>query len=256
MALSVDQITRRLAAAGCVAAAEEAEELLAAAPDRDTLERWVAARETGVPLAWITGAALFAGQRLTIEPGVYVPRIQSEELARRACARLAASGGPSVRAADLCTGVGAIAACLAAAVPGATVVGVDIDGPAARCAHRNGVLVVVGDVGTPLRSGGFDVVTAVAPYVPGHALALLPADVQRYEPRLALDGGDDGLTVVRRVVEDAARLLRTGGWLLLEIGGEQDDALAPVLAQAGFIRAESWWDGEGDLRGVAAQLAG
>jgi release factor glutamine methyltransferase len=258
---SVEQITRRLAAAGCVAASEEAEELVAAAPDLDTLEGWLAQREAGVPLAWITGGLLFAGHRLTIDPGVYVPRAQSEELARRAAAMLAsrvgaAPNGEPVRAADLCTGAGAIAAHLAAAVPEAIVVGVDVDGRAARCAHHNGVFVVVGDVGAPLRAGVFDLVTAVAPYVPRHALALLPSDVQRYEPRLALDGGDDGLIIVRRAVEDAARLLRAGGWLLLEVGGEQDEALAPALAQAGFVGLESWCDEEGDLRGVAARLAG
>ena len=85
----------------------------------------------------------------------------------------------------------------------------------------------MGDVGhLPLRPGAFDLVTAVAPYVPTGALRLLPADVQRYEPRRALDGGTDGLDLVRRVVEAAARLLRPGGWLLVEVGGDQDAALA------------------------------
>ena len=74
--------------------------------------------------------------------------------------------------------------------------------------------------------------------------------MQRHEPVLALDGGDDGLGVVRRVVVDAARVLRPGGHLLLELGGDQDVALAPDLARHGFTSSESWDDDDGDLRGV------
>jgi release factor glutamine methyltransferase len=97
------------------------------------------------------------------------------------------------------------------------------------------------------------VVTAVAPYVPTRELQLLPADVQRYEPRLALDGGADGLDLVRLVVQAGSRLLRPGGWLLTEVGGDQDRVLAPVLEAAGFDRSSPWFDAEGDLRGVAAR---
>ena len=168
----------------------------------------------------------------------------------RAAARLPAGG----RAVDLCTGAGAVAAHLAAEVRGALVVGVDVDARAAACARRNRLPAVVADLGrVPLRTGVFDLVTAVAPYVPTGALRLLPADVQRYEPRLALDGGPDGLDLVRRVVAAAARLLRPGGWLLVEVGGDQDVALAPALATARFGPGEPWHDEDGDLRGVAAR---
>jgi release factor glutamine methyltransferase len=113
---------------------------------------------------------------------------------------------------------------------------------------------MVGDVGAlPMRSDAFDVVTAVAPYVPTAAIALLPADVPRHEPRRALDGGDDGLAVVRRVVAAGARLLRPGGVLLTELGGDQDLLLAPDLEAAGFAPAEPWLDEDGDLRGVVAR---
>jgi len=248
---SLASVVRRLAAAGCLAAAEEAAEFLAAAPDQATLEAWLRQREQGEPPAWITGTVVFCGRALHVASGVYVPRIQSEELARRAATRLVDNG----RAVDLCTGAGAIAAHLMAHVPSAAVIGIDIDRRAAECARRNGVATVVGDLAGPLRRHhGFDLVTAVAPYVPSGELRLLPPDVQRHEPRRALDGGTDGLDLVRRVIAAAAALLRPGGWLLIEVGGRQDEVLAPTLAATGFDLVEPWWDDEGDLRGIASQV--
>ena len=243
-------VTARLVTAGCVAAPEEAAELVAAAPDLMTLEDWVRRREDGEPLAWITGTLRFGAVTLCVDPGVYVPRIQSEELAHRAAGLLDASG----TAVDLCTGSGALAAHLLAVRPQATVVGVDIDPSAVRCARRNGVPAVVADLGQALRPGRFDVVTAVAPYVPTPQLRLLPPDVQRFEPRLALDGGEDGLDVVRKVVASATRLLRPGGWVVLEIGGDQDEVLLPLLAGSRYEAVTTWRDGDGDLRGIQARL--
>lgn len=238
---SQSDVVARLAAAGCVAADDEAELLVGAAPDDATLDAWIARREDGEPLPWILGSTSFCGRTIRVDPGVYVPRPQTEELVHRAVELLPPGG----RAADLCTGSGAIAAVLGA-------IGVDADERAVRCARANGVPAVVGDLGAPLRSGGFDVVTAVAPYVPTGDVPFLPADVQRHEPLAALDGGADGLDLVRRVVVDAARLLRPGGWLLLELGGDQDLELAPALATAGFIAIDLWHDDDGDLRGLAA----
>lgn len=244
-------VVHRLTSAGCVAAAAEASDLLAAAPDGPTLEAWVDRREQGEPLAWITGAVRFCGRTLHVVPDVYVPRIQSEELARRGAALLPDGG----RAVDLCTGAGAIAAHLMAQVPSASVIGVDIDMRSAACARRNGVPTALADLAEPLYSSdGVDVVTAVAPYVPTAQLRLLPADVQRYEPRLALDGGADGLDVVRRLIAGAGRLLRPGGWLLIEVGGDQDETLAPAFAATGIDPVTSWWDDDGDLRGIAGQM--
>ncbi len=246
-----ESVTQRLVAAGCVAAAEEAAELLDAAPDVLMLERWLGRREAGEPLAWITGGMQFDGRWVVVDPGVYVPRLQSEKLAQRAASLLRLTRGR--RLADLCTGSGAVAVSVAHALEGAIVVGVDIDPAAAACARKNGVAAAVADLGGALRSDAFDLVTAVAPYVPTDAMGYLPADVQRYEPRRALDGGPDGLTVVRRVIVDAARLLRDGGWLLLEVGGDQDEELVCALGQTGFGAIETWRDEDGDLRGVAAR---
>ena len=249
----MDSVIARLTAAGCVAPEEEAVEFLAAAPDERTLEEWLQRREQGEPVAWITGTISFGGLVLEIVPGVYVPRLQSEDLAQRAARLLPAYG----TALDLCTAVGAIAAHLKALVPTATVIGVDVDFASAACATRNGVPTLVGDMAHAVRAAdGFDVVTAVAPYVPTDELRLLSADVQRYEPRLALDGGPDGLDLVRQVVDAAERLLRIGGWLLVEVGGDQDVTLAPHLVQRGFDRLTPWHDSDGDLRGIAARSVG
>jgi HemK-like putative methylase/PPOX class probable F420-dependent enzyme len=245
-------IVDRLRAAGCVAAEEEADELVAAAPDVSTLGDWVGRREAGEPLAWITGRVRFCERLLRVSSGVYVPRPQTEELARRAATLLPAGG----RALDLCTGAGAIAAHLRAENPSATVICVEVDPIAAACARSNCVDVVIGDLDEPLRrAASFDVVTAVAPYVPTGDLAYLPADVQRYEPRLALDGGPQGIDLIRRVVDAAQRVLRPGGWLLVEVGGDQDRVLAPHIAASGFDTVSPWWDDEGDLRGLAARYA-
>ena len=253
--VSFTDVIARLRDAGCVAAEREASELAAAATNDGVLESWVRRRERGEPLAWITGTTVFCGRRIFVDPGVYVPRPQSERLARRAAGLLPATTWPATSSAvDLCTGAGAIAMHLAAERPQATVVGVDIEAHAVRCARRNGVVTVRADVEAPLRDAAFDLVTAVAPYVPTSELRLLPEDVRRYEPRLALDGGDDGLRVLRRIVRSAARLLRSGGWLLVELGGQQDGALGPVLRENGFAHDAPWFDDDGDLRGLAAEL--
>lgn len=243
-------VTARLAAAGCVAAVEEAGALLAVEPDDVTLETWLRRRERGEPLAWILRSTAFGGRRLRIDPGVYVPRPQSEELARRAAGVLPEGG----RLLDLGTGSGAVAALVADLVPGAVVVGCDRDRGAARCARSNGVPVTIADLAAaPVRPGSIDVVVAVAPYVPTDAIRLLPPDVQRHEPRLALDGGADGLDLVRAVARTAAEALRPGGWLLVELGADQDTRLAPTLTAAGFAPAETWADDDGDLRGLATR---
>jgi release factor glutamine methyltransferase len=248
--VGVRAVVDRLREAGCVAAEEEAHDLLAAAADGPQLEAWLRRRERGEPLAWIVGGLEFCGRWVHVSSGLYVPRIQSEELARRA-GRLLPVGGSAV---DLCTGAGAIAAHLVAEVPKASVIGVDLDPNAAACAARNGVAALVGDLDTPLRPGHvWDVVTAVPPYVPRSELRLLPADVLRFEPRLALDGGADGLDVARRVVTAAGRHLRAHGWLLIEVGGAQAQALDSHLAASGFRNTEPWADDDGDLRGLAAE---
>jgi release factor glutamine methyltransferase len=225
---------------GFVAPEEEAAELRAAA--HGNLDALVARRLTGEPLAWITGTVEFCGRVLRIDPGVYVPRWHTESVARRAVERMPA-GGSGI---DLCTGSGAIAAVLIAE-RGARMEATDLDPACVACARSNGVDARVGDLFDGA-DGPFDVVTAVVPYVPTDDLPLLQRDTFTFETPLAYDGGADGLTIARRVVDGARRVLRPGGALLLELGGRQPEA----LRLDGFTDVRTILDEEGDPRGIEA----
>jgi release factor glutamine methyltransferase len=244
-----------LRGAGSIEAGDEADELLrAAGGDEGVLEDLVTRRADGEPVAWLTGTVTFCEQRLFVEPGVYVPRRHTEALARRA-ATLLPSAGVAV---DLCTGVGAVAAVLAAAVPTARVWATELDDVAARCARRNGVEVLEGDLDEPLPLAiehRVDVMTAVVPYVPTDSIRLLPRDVQVHEPRLALDGGPEGTDLLIEVARRSVGWLTPGGWLLLELGGDQADPIGRLLRDLGFQDEALLVDEEGDPRGICARLA-
>jgi len=249
-------VARRLTAAGCIAAEEEAAELVrAASSDDDALESMVARRSTGEPLSWITGTAPFCGLTVLVDPGVYVPRWQSEALARRAADLLPDTGA----AVDLCTGTGAVALVLAAARPRARVLATEADPRAAACARRNGVDVMEGHLTDPLPvdlAGSVDLMTGVLPYVPTDGMHLLPRDVLAFEPRAALDGGVDGLVLVTEAVAASTRWVRPGGWLLLEIGSDQVDEVAALFQSAGYGNVTVLDDDDGDPRAVAGQRRG
>lgn len=254
MQLDRGSVTQLLAAAGCIGAREEADELiLAAGGDPDVLEDLVARRTEGEPIAWLTGAVTFCGINLLVAPGVYVPRWQTEPMARRAATHLRGAGV----AADLCTGVGAIAAVLAAAVPTAQVVATELDNNAVQCARRNGVEVFEGFLDDPLPrefAHGIDVLTAVVPYVPTDSLRLLPRDVLAFEPRLSLDGGVGGTDLLLEVARRSTGWLRPGGWLLLELGGDQADPVGQLLRGLGFEGVDVMADEDGDPRAICAHL--
>jgi release factor glutamine methyltransferase len=244
------KVQTALRQAGCVAAEEETVELLAAAGGDDAvLEELVARRCAGEPLAWVVGEVRFCGERVLVQRGVYVPRQQTEALARAALGALP-EGGVAV---DLCTGAGALAVVLARGRLSARVVATDIDPAAVRCARANGVAAAECDMAAglaPELTGTADVVTAVVPYVPTDALRFLPRDAVDHEPRHALHGGPDGTDQLVRAVAAAAALLRGGGALFLELGGDQADLLAPVLAGHGFDPADVLLDDDGDVRGL------
>ena len=247
-----DGLVEVLWRAGFVAAEEEAAELRArAGADAGRLADLVARRLTGEPLAWVTGSTTFCDLVVPVDTGVYVPRAQTEPLARRAAERLPDDGA----AVDLCTGAGAIALVLAARRPRARIVGTDLDERAVACARANGVDARRGDLFGPVPAelrGHVDVVVASVPYVPTAALALLPRDTLAFESAVSYDGGPDGTDVLRRAIEAAAGFLRPGGALVLELGGEQAELLAPTLAEQGYVDVAALVDEDGDRRGVEA----
>ncbi len=244
----------QLSLAGCVAAEEEARELAACTGgDHALLSALARRRLAGEPLAWITGRAAFGEHAVFVHPGVYVPRWQSVELARRAAAHLPAGGA----AIDLCTGTGAVATALQATRPAARIVATDSDARAVACARANGVEAYQGDLFGPVPTsfrGATDVVVSVVPYVPSVALRLLPRDTLDFEDASHYDGGPDGTDVLQRVVVAAAGFLRRGGSLLLELGGDQADLLRPLLERLGYAAVGTWCDEDGDLRGLEATL--
>jgi release factor glutamine methyltransferase len=247
-------LVARLEAGGFVAADEEADELLAcAAGDGERLEALLQRRFTGEPLAWITGCVTFCGVEVRIDPGVYVPRWQSEQLALRAAERLPEHG----TVVDLCTGSGAIAVVLRARRPAARVIATEVDERAVACARANGIEVHTGDLLDPLPhtlEGQVDVIVGVVPYVPTPELGLLQRDTFTFETALSYDGGDDGTTHLRRAIAGARRFLRPDGALLLELGAGQPERLHDDLARHGFTGIAVLHDEDGDIRGIEATL--
>jgi release factor glutamine methyltransferase len=246
-------VSATLARAGCLASGEEATELIAAAAgDPEGLAAFVERRVAGEPTAWIVGHVRFCGRTVRVHPGVYVPRWQTEPLAERAAALLDADGV----AVDVCTGSGAIAVVLRAHRPGARVIGTDADPVAVACARDNGIEAYLGDLMDPVPeelAGRVDIVTGVVPYVPTDELRLLARDVLAFEPLSALDGGPGGTRHLRRAAQGAARWLRPGGALLLELGGDQGDEIAGHCRRLGLVDVSIVRDDDGDVRAVEAR---
>ncbi|HEV2888399.1 MAG TPA: putative protein N(5)-glutamine methyltransferase [Jatrophihabitans sp.] len=226
-----------LRAAGCVFAEDEARLLLAAAATPAELADLVRQRADGLPLEVLLGWAEFRGLRVAVAPGVFVPRQRSAFLVQQAVAR--ARAGCVVL--DLCCGTGALGLAMVAALGRLELHAVDLDPAAVRCAERNlapvGARVYAGDLYQPLPAtlrGRVEVVVANAPYVPTDAIELMPPEAREHEPRLALDGGPDGVDVQRRVAAGAPDWLAPGGSLLIEASRRQARYTAEAMAGAGL----------------------
>jgi release factor glutamine methyltransferase len=236
MSLSPTEVVTALRAAGCVFAEDEARLLTEAARSPDHLAELVARRVAGEPLEVVVGWAEFCGLRIAVDPGVFVPRRRTEFLAQHAIALT----GPDAVAVDLCCGSGAVAAALAATVRPAELHAADLDPAAVRCARRNlaGLAAVhQGDLYAALPGdlrGRVDVLVANAPYVPTDAIGTMPPEARDHEPLVALDGGADGLDVLRRVLADAPEWLAPRGHVLVESSLGQAPVLAAAAAAAGL----------------------
>ena len=246
-------VAATLADAGFLAPEDEAAAILDAVDaSRGPLDELVRRRVAGEPLAWIVGRITFAGAEVRVDRGVFVPRPQTEALARRAIELLPDDGV----AVDLCTGSGAIAVALRLTRPRARVLATDIDERAVANARTNGVDVRLGDLDVPLPGdlrGRIDVLTAVTPYVPSEEIHLLPRDVLAHEPRRALDGGPGGTALALRVIELVPRWLRAGGSVLLEIGGDQAAPLAEAMRSNGLTDVVVHADADGHDRAIEAR---
>lgn len=235
------------------------ERLLGATLDEATLSTYrslVERRAARLPLQHLTGTAYFAGLDLTVGPGVFVPRPETETLLSLALAAL--EGRPDPVVLDLCTGSGALALALATAREDAWVGAVELSGEAHRYAAVNlAALVARGVVDLRLgraeeafaeRRGTVDLIMCNPPYIPPDAEPIDP-EVREHDPALALyGGGEDGLEVPRRIAAWAMQLLRPGGVLLMEHADAQGESLPAVLSEVGLVEVSDHPDLSGRPR--------
>jgi len=246
-----DPLVAALRAAGCVFAEDEAE-LLRAAADGAALEALVARRVAGEPLETILGWVEFSGLRLVVAPGVFVPRRRSQLLVTETV-RWAPPGAQVV---ELCAGIGAIAAAVVEARPDLDVVAAEIDERAVACARANlgDHRVFAGDLFDALPEtlrGRIHVLVANAPYVPTGEIGLMPQEARLHEPRIALDGGPDGLDVHRRIAAGLRAWLAPGGAALIETSLRQAPETARILETGGCTRTDVVRDD--DLQGTVVR---
>jgi release factor glutamine methyltransferase len=285
---TLDRARARLRAAGIEPPDADAEWLLAhvlgvsrmkavAQPSRAVsvdeaarLEALLARRERREPLQHITGTAAFCGMELEVSPDVLVPRPETELLAERAVQFLSTGHsqhpGPELPAAlDIGTGSGCLALWLAARVPEARVVAVDISLRALAVARRNAVRCGVagrvefreGDLLSPVAAGErFDLIVSNPPYIASAEIQTLQPEVARFDPHAALDGGEDGLVFYRRLAAGAGARLRAGGRLMAEFGDGQEAALEKLFSGHNWIVEEVVADYSHGPRFLVARVRG
>ena len=240
MTVLLAAVVARLRAAGCVFAEDEAAILLeTAGEDGAVLESLVAQRAAGAPLEPLVGWVRFGSLRLSVGPGVFVPRQRSLQLAR-AAVHVAREQSRPVMLEPFC-GVAPIAASVGAAVPGAEVHAADIDSTALDHARRNlptgaGVHQSAGLAGVPQElHGRLTLVASVPPYVPTTATPFIPREALEHEPEAALFAGADGLDHVRSLVDDLVGWLEPNGVALIELNRQQYRAAAAHARRVGWI---------------------
>ncbi|MEV8332118.1 putative protein N(5)-glutamine methyltransferase [Streptomyces niveus] len=260
---SLPAVVTALRAAGCVFAEDEARLLVSAARTSADLTGMVGRRAAGLPLEHVVGWAEFYGLRIAVDTGVFVPRRRTEFLVRQAAAlaHQTTAGRPAV-VVDLCCGSGALGAALLATAHGPVeLYASDIDPSAVACARRNigpGGTVLEGDLFDALPDdlrSRIDILLANVPYVPTGEVGLLPSEARDHEPLVALDGGADGLDVLRRVTAEASHWLAPGGHLLFETSEHQAPGAVTTVRADGLaprvVTSEEW-----DATVVVAQLRG
>jgi release factor glutamine methyltransferase len=212
----------------------------------ERMRELVRRRRAREPIAYILGHREFYGRNFRVDARALVPRPDTETLVDVALERTRATS-MSMRALDLCTGSGCVAITLARERPTCFVVATDVSADALPVARENALRLGAynvafreGDLFAPLEVGWrFDLVVANPPYIPTADLASLDADVRDFEPRLALDGGPDGLGLLRRVVAGAGAWLVPGGVLAVEVGAGEAPAVVGLFEGAGFVEVQA-----------------
>jgi release factor glutamine methyltransferase len=232
-----------------------------------SLQELIARRLAGEPLAHLTGRQDYLGIVLLAGPAALVPRRETELLTRAALAKLAACADASPLVIDLCTGCGNVALALAVHAPQARIRGCDISAEAVALARKNAEFIArpdvefrVGDLAEPFDTpefiGHVDVVTCNPPYISSAKVEAMHPEISGHEPRLAFDGGPFGIKILQRLLKDAPRLLKPGGWLLFEVGLGQGEPMRKRLqGLADFSAVEAVCDANGDIRALAARRA-
>jgi release factor glutamine methyltransferase len=227
-------------------------------PELGRFREFVKRRGEGEPTAYLVGKREFYGRAFAVDARVLVPRPETELVLEAALAALPEGGA----ALDLCTGSGILGVSLALGRPSARVLATDVSADALEVARRNAaalgamVELATGDLWAAVPAGArYDVIVSNPPYVPRGELDTLQREVRR-EPRLALDGGPDGLDLLRRIVASAPARLVAGGALVLEMHESHREVLPRLCLEAGLERAEARLDLAGRPRYTVAHMAG
>lgn len=229
--------------------------------DRTTFRELIKRRVDGWPVAYLLGEKEFFLLPFEVTPAVLIPRPETETLVAEAVALLKKQPAPV--ALDLCTGSGCIAVSVARGAKEARVTATDVSPDALdvarRNAQRNGVADRIdfraGDLFAALPPGAaFDLIATNPPYVAQSELAGLQPEVRDHEPRLALDGGPDGLAFYRRIASGVGAVMKPGAWLLAEIGATQRDAVTALFAERPELEVvKTLKDMDGHARVVVAR---
>jgi release factor glutamine methyltransferase len=232
------------------------------------LHELVKQRSNGTPLSHLTERQRFMGLEMLAGPQALVPRKETELLARAAIehARELGTSRQSITALDVCTGSGNIAIAIASAIANARVFAADLSEDAVALARRNAdhlqqserIELRTGDLLAPFDTDEFlgkvDLLTCNPPYISSAKVEHLPSEIGAHEPHLAFDGGPFGVAILMRLLQEAPRFLRPGGWLVFEVGLGQGPALIKRLEKnSAFAAVREHKDRAGDIRALSAQ---
>jgi release factor glutamine methyltransferase len=206
-------------------------------------------RIRGEPIQYILGRREFWSLDLKVIPKVFIPRPETELVVEEALKIFREARSPTLRFMEVGTGSGAIAIALAKEMEGCFIAAEDVSWEAIVLAQENAeihgvagnIRFLVGDLFSPLKEVKFpfDLIISNPPYIPSSKIATLPREIAEFEPRIALDGGPDGLQFIRKIVTGSGSFLKDGGWLMLELGEKQGDAIAEMIREVGFFESPS-----------------